>query len=64
MKNIRATTFIQVNCKCPYCDAYLDIFDEESVKESLGEDHRADGCNLEIDCPKCEVPFVVTDIDF
>ena len=31
MKTTTANLFIEVNCKCPYCDAYLDIFDLEDV---------------------------------
>ena len=62
MKSTDAKTFIEVVCNCPNCNAYLDIFDENGVKESMGYEPRSEGCDLEIKCSECEEPFIVTDI--
>lgn len=64
MKEVRASTFIEVLCQCPNCGYGLDIFEKDNVKESLEEDHRASNCNIEITCEDCNETFLVTDIDF
>ena len=64
MKTTTANLFIEVNCKCPHCDAYLDIFDLEDVKYALAEPHNAPNCDLEIDCEECGEKFIVSDISF
>jgi len=64
MKSTSASLHIQVNCKCPNCDAYLDVFDLEDVKYSLDETHNAQDCNLEIECEECLEKFIITDITF
>jgi len=62
LKTTDANTFIEVLCNCPYCNAYLDIFDEHGVKESMGYEPRSENCNLEVDCSECGEKFLVTDI--
>lgn len=64
MEKTTANLFIEVNCKCPHCDAYLDIFDLEDVKMALDETHNAADCDLEIECSNCNEKFIVTDIYF
>ena len=64
MKEVRANTFVEVTCSCPHCDAFLDILDNDQVRESLGSDHRAEDCDIEITCSECNQEFIVTDIDF
>lgn len=64
MKKRTANLSISVNCKCPNCDTYLDIFDLEDVKYALDETHNAINCNLEIECEECNEKFIVSDIYF
>ncbi len=64
MKIVDATCFVEVACTCPYCDAFEDIFDDGRVKESMGDDHRADDCNIEIECSECGELFLVENIHF
>ena len=64
MKTTTADTHIEVLCNCPNCDAYLDIFDEYGVKESMGYEPRSENCDLEINCSECKETFLVTDINF
>ena len=64
MKTVIANTYIEVLCKCPNCGCGQDIFDNDFIKGSLTEDHRASGCNVEIQCEECSEKFLVTDIDF
>lgn len=63
LKTTVANTHIEVTCDCPYCNAYLDIFDRDSVRESfVDNDLTAENCDIEITCPKCKEIFIVTDI--
>ena len=64
LKEVRANLHIEVICVCPNCASCLDIFDLDRVKESLGDDHRAADCEIEITCEDCNTPFIITDIDF
>lgn len=59
-----ATLTISVNCKCPHCESYLDIFDLEDVKYALDETNNAIDCNLEIECEECNEKFIVSNIYF
>jgi hypothetical protein len=64
MKKVDANCHIEVLCNCPYCDAYEDIFDNDNVKESMGNDHRAENCELEVSCSECGKTFIVENIHF
>jgi uncharacterized protein YbaR (Trm112 family) len=64
MRETRANLYIEVLCNCPNCGYGLDVFDNDSIKESLDDDHRASGCDVEITCEDCNETFLVTDIDF
>ena len=64
MKKTRAQLYIEILCDCPNCDESLDVFHNETVKESLQEDHRAYNCDVEIICENCKETFLLTDIDF
>ena len=64
MKTITAHLSISVNCKCPNCNSYLDIFDLEDVKYALDETHNASNCNLVIKCEECLEDFIISDIFF
>jgi uncharacterized protein with PIN domain len=55
---------IRVECRCPNCDTYLDIFDLKEVKDSLDKTHNARDCNVEIECEDCNEKFIVSDILF
>ena len=61
MKETTASTFVEITCECPYCEAYLDIFDNDHVKDSL-DGLRSEKCDLEITCNECSETFIVTDI--
>jgi|GEM_PF-3062612 len=65
MKTTTAKTSLEVLCKCPNCDYYLDISDDESVREQFtrtGELWATD-CGIEIKCEECQETFTVTDIE-
>jgi hypothetical protein len=62
MKEVKASTFIEVLCTCPNCGYGLDIFDE--VKDHMEEDHRASGIDVHVTCEDCNETFIVTDIEF
>ena len=64
MKTAEAYSYIEVNCYCPECGAYLNILDLGRTKEELGSDLRANNCDLEITCPECGKNFIVSNINF
>ena len=65
MKKITASVWIKVTCKCPNCDAFLDLFEMEDVQLALNiVANIPPDCNLEIECTECLEKFIVTDILF
>ena len=62
MEKVNANCFIEVCCKCPYCDAFEDVF--EDVRESMDDDHRADNIDVEVKCSECGEPFIVENVRF
>ena len=62
MKKVNANCFIEVCCKCPYCDAFEDVF--ENVRESMDDDHRAENIDVEVKCSECGEPFIVENVRF
>lgn len=64
MKKVVAITSLEVNCNCPNCGNWMNILQEDSVRESLGRDLSAENCNIEITCDECEKDFLVTDIEY
>jgi len=59
---VDARTFIEVNCHCPHCEAFLDVF--ENVREVLGSDLRAENVDVEVTCPECLKLFIVENVEF
>jgi len=64
MKKTEAYTYIEVNCECPYCGRYQDIWDKSTTAESMGFDMMANNVDIEILCEKCGKEFIVTDIEY
>jgi uncharacterized Zn finger protein len=62
MKTTEAQTTLEINCNCPYCDAYLDITDES--KEYLDETLRTENDEIEIRCEECNDIFIVDKITY
>ncbi len=63
MKEVTAQTNLEVMCSCPYCNAFLDILDNDEIRESLSDnDFSAEDCNVEVSCSECDQKFLVTDI--
>lgn len=62
MKKTDAQTHIEVNCSCPYCERFQDIWDKGTVAELMGFDMVAYNVDIEITCENCDKPFIVTDI--
>jgi phage FluMu protein Com len=63
MKQTTAKTFVELNCKCPECEAYIDILDIGNTREYLGHDLRAENIELEIRCTECLKLFIITHIN-
>lgn len=64
MKKVNASLFIEVLCNCPHCGAIDDIFDLDRTKDVLGQDYRAENCDLEITCSECSETYIVENIHF
>lgn len=64
MKKVDASCWIEILCTCPYCGEVVDIFDDDRIKESMGNDHRVEECNIEIICSECKKTFIVENINF
>lgn len=62
MKKVDASLSIEVNCHCPYCDSFEDVF--EYVRESLEDDHRASNIDIEVMCGSCGEFFIVDNVEF
>lgn len=63
MEKVIANTRIGVNVYCPHCNTIQDIYDLEDVKYSL-KDYRAEECDIEVECVRCNNTFLVTDIEY
>lgn len=62
VKTTQATTTLEINCNCPYCNKWLDITDR--AKGSLDEELRAENIDLEITCKYCKKMFYVERIEY
>ena len=62
MEKVNANCFIEVFCKCPYCDAFEDVF--EDVRESMNYDHKADNIDVEVKCSECLKKFIIENVGF
>lgn len=60
-KQITATTSLDINCSCPYCNSFLDIRDE-AIENLCNGELSAENIEQEITCKDCGEIFIVTDI--
>lgn len=60
-KETTASTSLDINCNCPYCNAFLDIRDVAIENLTNGE-LSAEGIEQEVTCEECNETFIVTDI--
>lgn len=57
-----AYSYLEVRTNCPYCLAYLDVF--EAMIEHLDECLSAENCDEEITCESCKEVFIITDVNY
>ena len=71
MKKTSGSLSISANVECPYCEAYIDLFELDQLtdegyiySELLGQTYGAEDWNEEIECPTCQNKFIVEYIEW
>lgn len=71
LKTAVASTSVEVNVYCPYCDCYQDIFgykhdcfDDIRDEFNFRGEMRSDDCEIEVECEQCKERFIVNEIEY
>lgn len=61
---ITANWRIKCTVECPYCDEYIDVYNEiQDSFEWLPSPGESSSVECEIECPKCKKDFIIQNIE-
>ena len=55
---------ISIMCNCPHCYVRIDLYDNKSIRDEIGEDNQARGCDVTVKCTSCNKSFIVENVNF
>jgi uncharacterized Zn-finger protein len=61
---IAANWRIKCNVECPYCDEYIDVYNDiQDSFEFLPAPGHSEEIDAEINCPKCQRDFTIQKVE-